>query len=191
MKEYKLVLSNLSMGHKKARNYQLSIDLDLRVNNIITLQIINIIDPKFDKSYARLIDSYILLKDLHNANKTFYLVKFFLTNKLKQNFTDDVVRKYSDIIDVLTQKNNEYNEVFKNKIKLFQEAKKASKANKSNDTNSKVESKKDEKEIKKKKEKSEGILPKWVHWLFSGVLLFGSSFGFYYLMKNKGRFSVK
>jgi len=41
-----------------------------------------------------------------------------------------------------------------------------------------------------KEKKSQGILPKWFHWILSSFLLFGSAYSFYWLMKNKNKYKI-
>ena len=42
----------------------------------------------------------------------------------------------------------------------------------------------------KKEKKSQGILPKWFLWILSSFLLFGSTYSFYWLMKNKNKYKI-
>jgi len=59
----------------------------------------------------------------------------------------------------------------------------------------KEKKKKEEEESKNKSvekdPKERGILPRWVHWFVSSALLFGSSFAFYYLFRNRNKFLIK
>ena len=57
----KILMSNISLCHFKKNRYGESIQLDE--------MIINYLDPLFDKSYARLIQSYCGLKDTKNATR--------------------------------------------------------------------------------------------------------------------------
>jgi hypothetical protein len=62
----KLILSNVSLCHFKKRRFKESISVDeLIIRNI---------DPNFNKSYFRLIQSYCELNDLDGAKRTYEFV---------------------------------------------------------------------------------------------------------------------
>jgi hypothetical protein len=106
-----------------------------------------------------------MINDLPSANNVY--------NQLRTRFHEDVVRKYPEIIELLMNKNREVTE-------------KATKEREDKINASKKEEKteeKDETSVSKK-----GMFPRWFHYLFSTTLLAGSSFMFYYFIKNRSRY---
>jgi tetratricopeptide (TPR) repeat protein len=91
----KLILSNLSLAYSKKHMYKESIEID---RTIISM------DPKFDKSYARLINSCLETDNIHNAN--------FYANMMKTNFNESTLSKYADILKKLEEGNKKADEVF-------------------------------------------------------------------------------
>lgn len=79
--QYKAVLSNIAMVYHRKGEYKTSVKYDRRV---IAL------DKLFDKSYARLIDSYMKLDN-------FTLARHFYT-VMKNIFSEEIMKRYQDII---------------------------------------------------------------------------------------------
>ena len=79
--------------------------------------------PKFDKSYARIIDSFIMLDDLYSANQYYEQVSYSSFHnsynfvQLKNNFTEDTVRKYPEVITKLKEMNDKADEGMKKLMK--------------------------------------------------------------------------
>lgn len=100
LSQRKLVMSNLSAAFRKLNDYKRSIDLDLEIIQY---------DPRFDKSYGRLIDSYIRIDNLNMAN--------YYANELNNKFPYDVVMKYTEFLKSLEDANNRNDQV-QNQIKF-------------------------------------------------------------------------
>lgn len=80
----KNLMSNLSLAYIKQKKYIESIEVD---KNIFSL------DPKYDKSYARLFESYLKLGQKAEA--------IFLGDILIQNFNDEIKVKYKNLIPII------------------------------------------------------------------------------------------
>jgi hypothetical protein len=94
----KLILSNKSQMLLKQKKYFPSIEIDK--------YIIENVDNKFDKSYARLISNYLSLDDLSDAK--------YYAEQMKHLFNKEIVDKYSDIINRLNEKEEQKNIFLKN-----------------------------------------------------------------------------
>ena len=94
----KLILSNKSQMLLKQKKYFSSIEIDK--------YIIENVDNKFDKSYARLISNYLSLDDLSDAK--------YYAEQMKNLFNKEITDKYSDIINRLNEKEEQKNLFLKN-----------------------------------------------------------------------------
>ena len=94
----KLILSNKSQMLLKQKKYFPSIEIDK--------YIIENVDNKFDKSYARLISNYLSLDDLSDAK--------YYAEQMKHLFNKEIMDKYSDIINRLNEKEEQKNLFLKN-----------------------------------------------------------------------------
>jgi hypothetical protein len=83
----KLIYSNLAMAYSKKHMFRESAEYDKRI--------IEEIDSNFDKSYARLVNSYIEMGNLNLALR--------YGNILKNNFSAETKQKYSSILNKLEQ----------------------------------------------------------------------------------------
>ena len=79
--QYILILSNIAMVYHRRREYNSAVKYDRKV---IAL------DKLFDKSYARLIDSYMKM-DNFNLARYFYSL-------MKSTFSEQTLKRYEDII---------------------------------------------------------------------------------------------
>lgn len=95
MQQQKLILSNLAGAHKTLNEYKNSIDIDLK---IITY------DPKFEKSYARLLYCYLKLNDLERAN--------YYADYLKNHFSHEVYSKCDNLFNLLSEANKQHDKVY-------------------------------------------------------------------------------
>ena len=94
----KLILSNKSQMLLKQQKYVPSIEIDK--------YIIENVDNKFDKSYARLISNYLSIDDLSDAK--------YYADQMKNLFNKEIMDKYSDIINRLNEKEEQKNLFLKN-----------------------------------------------------------------------------
>ena len=94
----KLILSNKSQMLLKQKKYFPSIEIDK--------YIIENVDNKFDKSYARLISNYLSIDDLSDA--------IYYADQMKNLFNKEIMDKYSDIINRLNEKEEQKNLFLKN-----------------------------------------------------------------------------
>ena len=94
----KLILSNKSQMLLKQKKYVPSIEIDK--------YIIENVDNKFDKSYARLISNYLSIDDLSDAK--------YYADQMKNLFNKEIMDKYSDIINRLNEKEEQKNLFLKN-----------------------------------------------------------------------------
>lgn len=78
----KLIYSNLSMANVKLHLFKESAECDKKI--------IEEMDEKFDKSYARLINSYIEMDNLNLAER--------YASMLKTNFKPETVKRYDNIL---------------------------------------------------------------------------------------------
>ncbi len=116
----------------------------------------------------------------------------FILIQLKNNFTEDVVRKYPDVINNLEIENAKSDNVMKKEL-IYQNLKNLMNHSKKKETEVK---KKDEEERMKinveesleKIEKNKGLVPKWVKFLFGSLVFLGSSAGLILLHKYRTKF---
>lgn len=90
----KLIMSNLALAYSKFGYYKKAIELDLTIIKI---------DPKFDKSYARLITSYLHEQDLYQAH---------IYAQTLRMFKADTVAKYENILSNFDEALRKHDEVF-------------------------------------------------------------------------------
>lgn len=93
----KLILSNKSQMLLKQKKYFSSIEIDK--------YIIENVDNKFDKSYARLISNYLSLDNISDAK--------YYSEQMKNLFNKEILDKYNDIFNRLKQKEEEKNSFLK------------------------------------------------------------------------------
>ena len=93
----KLILSNKSQMLLKQKKYFTSIEIDK--------YIIENVDNKFDKSYARLISNYLSLDNISDAK--------YYSEQMKNLFNKEILDKYNDIFNRLKQKEEEKNSFLK------------------------------------------------------------------------------
>jgi hypothetical protein len=93
----KLILSNKSQMLLKQKKYVPSIEIDK--------YIIENVDNKFDKSYARLISNYLSLDNISDAK--------YYSEQMKNLFNKEILDKYNDIFNRLKQKEEEKNSFLK------------------------------------------------------------------------------
>ena len=153
----KLILSNKSQMLLKQKKYVPSIEIDK--------YIIENVDNKFDKSYARLISNYLSLDDLSDAK--------YYAEQMKHLFNKEIVDKYSDIINRLNEKEEQKNIFLKN---FYKKSKKKEnkiiqnyKENLVNET------------MKKKRNNFWSMM-------FHTTMFFGSGIALYFLYKNRKNF---
>ena len=153
----KLILSNKSQMLLKQKKYFPSIEIDK--------YIIENVDNKFDKSYARLISNYLSIDDLSDAK--------YYAEQMKHLFNKEIVDKYSDIINRLNEKEEQKNIFLKNFYK-----KRKKKENKiiQNYKENLVNEK-----IKKKRNNFWSMM-------FHTTMFFGSGIALYFLYKNRKNF---
>jgi tetratricopeptide (TPR) repeat protein len=95
----KLIMSNLALAYSKKGFHRDAIELDLKIIGM---------DEKFDKSYARLVASYLQIDNLHEAQ--------VYANKLRSSFNSETVAKYENILgkfDEAIKKSENVNKCFK------------------------------------------------------------------------------
>ena len=80
----KHIMSNLSLSYLKKEKYEESIQIDKKIFSL---------DPKYDKSYARLFNSYLKLNKKAEA--------VFFGDILIKNFNNEVKEKYKDLIPII------------------------------------------------------------------------------------------
>jgi hypothetical protein len=110
----KHIMSNLSLSYLKKEKYEESIQIDKKIFSL---------DPKYDKSYARLFNSYLKLNKKAEA--------VFFGDILIKNFNNEVKEKYKDLIPIIEkekknmeieyeiEKENKKKEARKNFLKFF------------------------------------------------------------------------
>lgn len=110
----KHIMSNLSISYLKKEKYEESIQIDKKIFSL---------DPKYDKSYARLFNSYLKLNKKAEA--------VFFGDILIKNFNNEVKEKYKDLIPIIEkekknmeieyeiEKENKKKEARKNFLKFF------------------------------------------------------------------------
>ena len=110
----KHIMSNLSLSYLKKEKYEESIQIDKKIFSL---------DPKYDKSYARLFNSYLKLNKKAEA--------VFFGDILIKNFNNEVKEKYKDLIPIIEkekknleieyeiEKENKKKEERKNFLKFF------------------------------------------------------------------------
>ena len=80
----KIIMSNLSLSYINKGKYEESIEVDKKIFSL---------DPKYDKSYARLFKSYLKLNKKAEA--------VFFGDILINNFNDEVKANYKDLIPII------------------------------------------------------------------------------------------
>ena len=141
----------------KQQKYVPSIEIDK--------YIIENVDNKFDKSYARLISNYLSIDDLSDAK--------YYADQMKNLFNKEITDKYSDIINRLNEKEEQKNIFLKN---FYKKSKKKEnkiiqnyKENLVNET------------MKKKRNNFWSMM-------FHTTMFFGSGIALYFLYKNRKNF---
>lgn len=162
----KLIMSNLSLGYTKKQLFKETIALDTQILAI---------DNKFDKSYGRLINAYIQIGELDKANEWARRMKDIFGSAIASN------EKYLPIFNNLESSNRRADE----RLNLL--SKKSSILRKEDPPVSEIGDEEEEKGVVEKK-RSRSILSSFVHLLFGGGLIIGSSVWLYYLFKNKQKF---
>ena len=153
----KLILSNKSQMLLKQKKYFPSIEIDK--------YIIENVDNKFDKSYARLISNYLSIDDLSDAK--------YYADQMKNLFNKEIMDKYSDIINRLNEKEENKNLFLKN---FYKKSKKKE--------NKIIQNKKENlinEEIKKKRNNFWSIM-------FHTTMFLGSGIALYILYKKRKNF---
>ena len=84
--------SNLALFYSKKGKWEESVENDVNI--------VNYLDPLFDKSYTRLIINYVALDKIENAVYYYHL--------LKRTFNEETVVKYQSNISDLMQKNEKF-----------------------------------------------------------------------------------
>lgn len=158
----KLILSNLSLAYSKKQNYRTSIELDLKILGM---------DNKFDKSYARLVNSYTALNDLNQAN--------YYADLMNKTFSSDVLSKYTNILDSLKRKNQEADESLRKLSKRSMEKRRESEIA--------VSELNDEKEDGQANN-SNGYGGRMLRFIFGTSFLIGSSVMLFFLFRNRSKF---
>jgi len=92
----KHIMSNLSSLYIKEEKYKESIEIDRKIISL---------DPKYDKSYARLFKSYQKLNKRAEA--------VFFGDILIKNFGNEVREKYKDLIPIIINEKNELEKIEK------------------------------------------------------------------------------
>lgn len=98
LEQKKLVMSNLSLAHTKKGDYKDAIDLDLYIIYL---------DPKFDKSYARLVNNYVRMDNLNQAQ--------VYAGKLRSLFKSETIAKYENILSNFDDAYKKYEEAVRTK----------------------------------------------------------------------------
>ena len=155
--QYKLILSNKSQSLFKLNKINESIEIDKFI--------IENLDNKFDKSYARLINNYIILDQIEIALK--------YKEQLKNLFNQEVILKYNDILENLDKKEKEKNE---NMMKFMKKSKK--------NENKKINEFENKQQISRRYKK----LFNYMSMFFSGVLFVSSGYALYLLYSNRKKF---
>ena len=153
----KLILSNKSQMLLKQKKYVPSIEIDK--------YIIENVDNKFDKSYARLISNYLSLDDLSDAK--------YYAEQMKHLFNKEIVDKYSDIINRLNEKEEQKNIFLKN---FYKKSKKTE--------NKIIQNYKENLEIEAIQKKRNNF---W-SMMFHTTMFLGSGIALYFLYKNRKHF---
>lgn len=94
VEQKKLIMSNLALAYSKKGFHRDAIELDLK---IIAM------DEKFDKSYARLVASYLQIDNIHEAQ--------VYANKLRSSFNSETVAKYENILGKFDEANKKHENV--------------------------------------------------------------------------------
>lgn len=160
LNQNKLILSNLSLAYSKKQNFKRSIELDLQILGM---------DNKFDKSYARLVNSYTTINDLNQAN--------FYADLMKKTFSSEVLNKYSNILEALDKKNRDADESLRKLSKRSMEKRRESEI-----AISELNEEKDEQNDKN------GVGGRMLKILFGTTFLIGSSLMLFLLFKNRSKF---
>lgn len=150
----KFILSNKSHVFTKLRQIQEAITTDL--------YIISKIDPKFDKSYARLIQNYMQLDDLGKAR--------YYADEMKVLFNEKIYKeKYGDIILQLEIQEDKSHA----NLKKFTLTSKKKEQEHINNENTKIK--------KRKSDRTWSIL-------FSGLMMIASAGALIYLFKRRSKY---
>jgi len=155
--QYKLILSNKSQSLFKLNKINESIEIDKFI--------IENLDNKFDKSYARLINNYLILDQIETALK--------YKEQLKNIFSQEVILKYNDILENLEKKEKEKNE---NMMNFMKKSKK--------NENKKINEFENNQQISRRYKK----LFNYMSMFFSGVLFVSSGYALYLLYSNRKKF---
>jgi two-component SAPR family response regulator len=94
LNQKKLIMSNLALAYNKLKKYQESADLDQKVI---------LMDPLFDKSYARIIMSFLAMGKKENA--------LYYRNIMVNTFQQSVLDKHPEVLALSEAEQKKFDEV--------------------------------------------------------------------------------